>query len=82
MEAASTSEMPVNFYHTTHSNIPEDSNLLKYFCCFFFFAEEFLKTKTSVTGLCICSSKTTEIQLLFDMIEKSVKQRSASVALS
>jgi hypothetical protein len=27
MEAASTSETSVNFYHTTRSNIPEDSHL-------------------------------------------------------
>jgi hypothetical protein len=28
MEAASTSEMSVKFYQTTHSNNPEDSSLL------------------------------------------------------
>jgi hypothetical protein len=27
MEAASTSETSVNFYHTTQRNIPEDSHL-------------------------------------------------------
>jgi hypothetical protein len=27
MEAASTSEMPVNFYHTTRCNISQDSHL-------------------------------------------------------
>jgi hypothetical protein len=27
MEAASTSETPVNFYQTTRRNIPEDSHL-------------------------------------------------------
>jgi hypothetical protein len=30
MEAASTSEMSVNFYHTTWCNIPEDSRLQNY----------------------------------------------------
>jgi hypothetical protein len=31
MEAASTSEMLVNFYHTTRRNIPEDSHLRGYY---------------------------------------------------
>jgi hypothetical protein len=35
MEAASTSEMLVNFYQTTQCNIPEDSHLQKIDCFVF-----------------------------------------------
>jgi hypothetical protein len=31
MEAADTSEMPVNLYQTTRRNIPEDSNFIAYY---------------------------------------------------
>jgi hypothetical protein len=31
MEAVSTSETPVNFYHTTRDNIPEDGNFKEIF---------------------------------------------------